>query len=302
MLSILLPVFRYDVTPLVRALRIQMQALAVPSEIVLLDDASGPEWAALHQPLGELSHVRYEVLLENIGRAAIRNRLAERAQYDYLLFLDGDSGVVRDDFLVNYSAHLAPQQVLCGGRIYAAQVPTDPTLRLHWHYGHARETRALAERQAHPHHGFMTNNFVVPKNLLAAIPFEEAITQYGHEDTLWGHALQAANIPILHLDNPISHLGLEAAEHWLGKQQQAIENLYRLHRQFPQLDTKALRYWRKLHRFGLLRVTYPWWRASAQDWTGKLLTAEVPNFCYLDLLKLYWLEDAHRKYGRGITQ
>lgn len=299
MLSILIPIYQYDVSALVQDLRAQALQLSVPWEIYLLDDASGEVWDQCHRLLGDLSGIRYEALPHNIGRAAIRNRLAEQARYDFLLFLDGDSGIVRDDFLRVYLQQLVNDQVIYGGRVYEEELPAAP-YRLHWYYGKEREVRSATERQQQPHEGFMTNNFVVPKSVLKAIPFDEQIVQYGHEDTLWGNALRKMRVPILHIDNPVSHLGLEVADLWLKKQKQAIENLYQLYQRIPDLEVKSLRYWQHLHRLGVLRLSYKWWGKQAIRWEQSLQTDEPPNFRHLDLLKIYWLEQMHRRHGKRI--
>jgi hypothetical protein len=144
----------------------------------------------------------------------------------------------------------------------------------------------------------MTNNFVVPKAVMLNIPFDETVTTYGHEDTLFGFQLQAAGIDILHLDNPVLHIGLDEAAHWLEKQRIAIQNLYRLHRQNPDLHTQALRWWLRLHRTGLLQLVMPFLKKKSPQWEQQLLQEHQPNLRWLDILKIYWLEEAHRDRTR----
>ena len=40
-------------------------------------------------------------------------------------------------------------------------------------------------------------------------PFDETITHYGHEDTLFGLVLKKEGIKILHIDNPLMNCGLD---------------------------------------------------------------------------------------------
>lgn len=294
MLSILIPIYRYDVTLLVKTLHEQAQMLPGKWEICLLDDASPVEWQQQNRPLAQLENVRYEELPENVGRAKIRNLLAQMAHSPYLLFLDSDSAVEQPDLLAAYYDQLAPRRVLCGGRNYASG-PQAPEFHLHWWYGSQREVQPAEVRNQHPHHGFMTNNFVVPKRVLEQLPFDETILTYGHEDTLFGHQLEMANIEVVHLDNPVVHIGLDEASVWLHKQRQAIENLYRLHLQYPALATKALRWWLKLHRTGIISMIYPFLKWQSRRSQQQLLERERPNLRLLDLLKLLWLEEAHLK-------
>ncbi|MEL7222380.1 MAG: glycosyltransferase [Bacteroidota bacterium] len=293
MLSILIPIYCYDVGELVRDLHQQAQALSAPWEIKLLDDASSVSWQENNRSLVQLEGVYYEELTANIGRAAIRNRLAKQAQYDYLLFMDCDSGVDHPDFLQQYCQQLAPRKVCYGGRTYQSTIPPLP-YRLHWHYGRLREVRTAVERSKKPYEGFMTNNFVVPKKVFQEIKLDEQLKQYGHEDTLFGLELKKAGIELQHIDNPLLHLGLEPADSWLVKQQQAIQNLYKLYLDHPQLNTRALSTWRILNRMGLFHWGFDFWKNKAVSWQDKLVKMDVPKLFLLDMLKVIWLEEAHR--------
>lgn len=293
MLSILIPVYAYEVGTLVHTLHQQASQLSQAWEIRLLDDASPSHWQVSNRQLDQLQGVYYQELTENVGRAKIRNLLAQQARYDYLLFLDSDSGIDQPDFLSTYLSQLAPSRVLCGGRSYLSQ-PPDTAYYLHWWYGTQREVRPAGIRRQQPYAGFMTNNFVVPKTVMHHIPFDETVTTYGHEDTLFGFQLQAAGIDIQHLDNPVLHIGLDEATHWLEKQRIAIQNLYRLHRQNPALQTQALQWWLRLHRTGLLQFVMPFFKKKSTHWEQKLLHQHQPNLRLLDLLKIYWLEEVHQ--------
>lgn len=252
-LSILIPIYNYDVRPLVRCLHEQAQHLSIPYEIRLLDDASQPDFQALHSDLRDLPQVVYAVLPENVGRARIRNLLAAQAAYDFLLFMDGDMMPTGSDFLQQYAAQLHPQQLLYGGRCYAAQPPVDPARYFHWLYGSQREQRSAEQRRQHSHRSFMTNNFVIPKQLMLEQPFDETLTTYGHEDTLFGWQLQQRGIPIQHLDNPMEHLGVETTDAFLRKSRQAVENLYFLYQkyQLPAEEVRLLAYFEKTRRWRL---------------------------------------------------
>lgn len=293
MLSILIPVYCFDIRPLVQQLWQQAQELPFSWEIRLLDDASPEQWQLINRELGDLTGVLYEEQAANTGRAQIRNNLARVARFDYLLFMDCDSAVPDQHFLERYCQHLDPQTVLCGGRTYR-DAPASSREHLHWWYGSQREVRTAAVRQQQPYEGFMTNNYLVPKSVALQIPFDAALQQYGHEDTLFGLELKRHRISILHLDNPLLHIGLEEAESWLHKQQQAISNLYTLHLQHPDLETRALRLWRWLHNSGFLGWFYPLLRSRAPRWRQRLLQEHRPSLRLLDGLKIYWLEKARR--------
>lgn len=252
MLSILIPVYQYDVSPLVQRLHRQAQELNIPWEIVCLDDGSDQFWRHRNQSIRRLSGVRYEEAQANMGRSRVRNQLAALASYPFLQFMDCDSGVVRSDFLSKYVNCLTENTVLCGGRVYASDRPGDNRFALHWLYGTEREARSAGYRAQKPYQSFMTNNFVIPAAVLRAIPFDERIREYGHEDTLFGQHLQRAGVSIRHLDNPLEHVGLEQAADFLAKAEKAVYNLVFLRRQGTLIHTRLTDTYDDLQRRGFL--------------------------------------------------
>ncbi len=294
MLSILIPVYRVDVRPLIADLHSQGIACGIPFEIYVLDDASGEPYAAQNAQVQALPHVRYRILSANVGRSAIRNRLAEGARFPYLLFIDCDHRVTRADFLTNYCTNLNPGTVLCGGTAYQAH-PPKPNYRFHWRYGRAREVRPATLRQQQPYHAFKPNNFVVPKDIFLAILFEEGLRRYGHEDTLFGMELRTRDIQVRHLDNPLEHAGLEEGRVFLEKSKRALENLSALRQHGRLIDTRLTRLVDKLERrnmtgvvCSLIQPLLPWLERKLPE--GQLAMR------WLDIYKLgYFLELLNKK-------
>ncbi|MBX2927257.1 MAG: glycosyltransferase [Saprospiraceae bacterium] len=263
----------------------QCAATGVSWEILCIDDGSSPPFLERNRLLRGRPGIRYEELPENIGRAAIRNLLAERAYFPYLLFMDCDSAVVRADYIQQYIAHLLPDTVLYGGRVYAPTTPQDTRYLLHWKFGTAREQTPAHRRAAQPYHAFMTNNFLIPKAVFQAIRFEERIRHYGHEDTLFGMELQKRGIPIRHLDNPLEHIGLEAADVFLQKTAQAVQNLVWLRKQGFPVETRLFSAAETLKRYRLLPIAGFLLRMIAPFMKRNLLSAR-PSLRVLDGYKL----------------
>lgn len=246
MLSILIPIYNFNVVELVMELHRQTAELNVPVEILAFDDGSEAKWKALNRTLKDLLGVHYRELEHNKGRAAIRNYLARRANFEYLLFLDCDAGIVRNDFLKSYLNNLPAHPLVYGGRIYKDEPPQNPALYFHWYYGRFREQMDVKTRLMKPWHSFMTNNFVINKELFFSIGFNESLKQYGHEDTLFGMELARRQVPVLHIDNPVEHLGLEPVDVFLRKTDQAIENLLFLHKTGHRVDTRLMNTFEKV--------------------------------------------------------
>ena len=291
MLSILIPIYNFDLRPLVIELDRQARLLDVPCEIICLDDASQSSFQKMNRGLIPLEKVVYEELEKNVGRARIRNLMAAKARFDYLLFMDGDSGVVSKQYLQQYLDLLPSSAVLYGGRVYQEEPPADSNHYLHWWYGKNREEKEAAERANQPHNGFMTNNFLIAKKQFERILFDEQIRQYGHEDTLFGFQLKNHQIDIVHLNNPLQHLGLENKEVFLHKSKLALDNLAELTKRFPELDTKLIRTWKKIRQFRsvfLVRLVL----ATLHPIFIHNLRGKNPSLLMFDLLKLGYFLDA----------
>jgi len=287
MLSVLIPVYNWDCRPLVTELLRQGRLLAAPFELVLFDDGSEDAIRALHRPLELEAEVNYQEMPNNLGRAAIRNALAEAARFPYLLFIDGDSTMVKADYLAAYLRHLKPGVVVYGGRSYSPKPPADARYYLHWHYGVRREAQPPERRARHPHRGFMTNNFCIPAAVFAPIGFDPAFRQYGHEDTVFGWALERAGAAVSHIDNPLQHDGLEPDDVFLRKQEQATDNLRALSARYPGLHTRLLAAAERLRRLGLGALMNAVLKALAPGLRRQLMSGK-PYLINLDLLKLHW--------------
>lgn len=288
-LSVLIPVYNWDVRELVDSLVAQITDWPGPVEIILLDDYSTEEFRQLNKLLASLPTVRYQELPGNVGRAKIRNQLAAVAQYEWLLLLDNDSLLPGKDFLARYAAALHQSAVLIGGTCYAATPPAEADLYLRWHYGYVREARPAALRQAAPYGQFTINNALIRADIFRRLPLDGRLTGYGHEDTKFGQALAKAQVPVLHLNNPVIHAGLEPAAVFLQKSEQAVYNLARVYREDGLgTDSRLLQTALQLRRLGLAPAARVALRALAPALRRQLLSA-APGLRFFDLLKLHWL-------------
>ena len=285
MLSILLPIYNFDCRPLVEDLHQQCQKSLQAFEIICFDDCSTLFFQDLNKNLNRLSGVQYRVLPQNVGRSKNRNLLAEAAKYPYLLFMDGDSGVVRTDYVEKYLSHASINRVLYGGTFYQPSPPSNSDYLLHWKVGSEREQMSAAVRQTKPYSRFTTNNFLVPKAIFQSIRFEEKLRQYGHEDTLFAQALKQQDIPIVHLDNPLEHLGLEVAEVFLAKSEKAIENLVLMAQAEMPIETRLYSAFLKLKRYKLNSLYLLFFRLFKSMLRAKLLGTN-PNLKFFDFYKL----------------
>lgn len=225
MLSINIPVYNIEVTALVFQLKEQAELLGIDFEIRVYDDGSDDFFKTRNKPLGQLERVIYTEMEQNLGRAAIRNRMGADSVYRLLLFIDADSMLIRNDYLATYLNHHDRDTVLCGGTAYDPGKPADQAKMLRWVYGKRREAVPADVRNSEKGFVITSNNFMIAKDTFIKTGFRENIKEYGHEDTLLGFDLYHAGVRVVHIDNPVEHTGLEDSGLFLEKTRKALKNL-----------------------------------------------------------------------------
>jgi glycosyltransferase involved in cell wall biosynthesis len=223
MLSVCIPVYNTNVLPLANSLNSQAMKVGFPTEIILLDDASDESF--IPTEVLSLSLVTVHRNKTNLGRSKTRNLLAQFANGTHLLFLDGDSQIISDNFLRSWwnAIQQEDQSVFYGGSVYQ-DVEPDAQSYLRWKTSITRESLSLEKRSAATT-GFKTNNFVVKKSLVDAVKFDEELKGYGHEDTLFGFELQQLGFRTHQIDNPVLNATLDDNDAFLRKTENAVRNL-----------------------------------------------------------------------------
>jgi cellulose synthase/poly-beta-1,6-N-acetylglucosamine synthase-like glycosyltransferase len=293
MLSILIPVYNFDVTRLVIVLNSQANSANIDYEIIIIDDASEEEYKTRNRTLKELQNVKYLEEPKNLGRSRIRNKLADLSSYNYMLFVDCDSEISNDDYIQNYIDICTGDNVICGGRIYEPVKPDNNKYYLRWLHGIKREQFSARSRNSEPNKSFMTNNFVISKPIFKKVRFDETITNYGHEDTLFGYELKKNNIVIKHIDNPLIHIGLETNNEFLEKTKEGIKNLKKIMKNNGNekvliRDITLLHYFNFLRKLGITRLLRYLFKKSEKKLYNYLVNNK-PILIFFDLYKLGYL-------------
>jgi glycosyltransferase involved in cell wall biosynthesis len=289
MLSILIPIYNFNVVDFAKDLSNQASLCNIDFEILCYDDGSTAEFKSINSKLATIQGVVYTELPQNMGRSKIRNLLAENSKYDYLLFLDCDSKTNTNEFIKKYINHTKPNVVVYGGRNYDVKPPKESEKYFRWWYGVKRETIAVNDRLKQPYHSFMTNNFLISRELFLNIKLNEELNGYGHEDTLLGIELKIKQIPILHIDNPLCHIGLESVDEFLQKTREGIQNLVLLI-QSGQVDNsiKLYRYYGLVKKIGVENKVLEYYLKNKINIEQKL-KGEKPNLRWFDIYKLGYL-------------
>ena len=232
MLSILIPVYQRDVRKLLQELKHQCRELGLKFEIRCIDDHSEEKIRQINRDwVNENASVDvfYSELPSNIGRSKIRNLLAQEARYEWLWFLDCDADISENPSLVKKFLEAKKENsLISGGRIYHPYPPEDHDQMLHWSWCSQREIFDPALRMKDPVNHFLSNNFIIPKNILNEVSFESHLDGYGYEDTFFAAELKNKGYQIIHIYNPVIHDGLESAAVFIEKIKESLKNLIRL--------------------------------------------------------------------------
>ncbi len=295
MISILISIFNHDPSLLVKDLYTQGQKLDQPYEIIIGNDSSDSKFMPVFNELDKLEGVSCYHSVKNIGRSRIRNTLAGMAKYANLLFIDGDAEVISERFIQQYIATSESGMVLCGGTAYWDKAPIDKEEVLRWKYGFKREAMSAEHRNIKPYSSFSSFNFLIPADVFKENNFDENITRYGHEDTLFGMELEKKNIRIKHIDNQMIHNGLDSAIHFLEKTRESVLNLVEIEenygdKEFLYKHIRLLQKYNMIRRFrlnGFLRLIN--WLLGQS--IKRNLTGSSPSIRLFDLYKLCLIND-----------
>lgn len=281
-LSILIPTFNQDCTQLVHDL---LEQLPQDAEIIVADDGS----TAIpirdnNASIAQLPQCRYWQAKMNLGRAKIRNLLAEMAQGEWILFIDSDAQVKSKDYIASYLNQTDGNQVICGGTGNYETCPSQDKVLRYKYEIHAEQKRTLERRRKKPYAQFATFNFMIRRELFMQIQFCNDICDYGHEDTLFGLELKDRKIPILHIDNKLIHTGLESTPAYLRKIKTSLFTLSRLDEKVQQritISAIAL-FIKKCHLQGFVT----WLYTKTQHRIKNNLLSSNPSLLLFKLYKL----------------
>lgn len=278
MISVLIPIYNYDITRLVSKLKEGINSLNIKVEIICIDDAStNKSIKTTNKTLLTSKNCIYEELTTNIGRSKIRNLLAKKASYDFLIFMDCDVLPIDNNFIENYIKAIKNHDLVYGGLEY----PRDKKYNfsnLHYKYGKFRE-----EKQ-----DFLTANFAINKRLFNTIKFDENITSYGYEDVLFYKNLKQLNYSFKKIENPAIHLGVaQNNETFIKKVEEALNTLKKLYSEklITKQDVRLLKYVSFLEKSRTKKL-YKFLFKTFRKALLKNLTSKNPSLTVFDFYRL----------------
>lgn len=242
MISVLIPVYNYNIEKLISSLISQFKQINYDWEILLSDDASSSILLKNQNSdfIKSLKSSKIEIYQQevNVGNAANRNYLIEKAKFDWLLFLDADILPVKANFISTYlnAMQSISEVIIAGNIIYDIQKPLPNLLR--WKYGKQKEQKPLEVRKNKSLLNCRGANFAIKRDVIEKFNFPILQEKYGFVDTRF--FLQFKGNQIYVLENPVYHLGIEENRVFLDKTKKAIANALFLMDTNKELSIKIL--------------------------------------------------------------
>ena len=286
MLSILIPIYNYNVFPLVSELHKQCLESEIDFEILCQDDASNSSLNIFNEKVNSLSNCNFVALTQNLAHRENRNSLAEKAKYNYLLFIDGDSNCISTDYIQNYISNILDFDVVYGGRLHPEKCPSN-NQKLRWKYGRFIEDKNAKNRKKTPYQSLLFNNTLIKKDVFNKVKFDKNLKKYGHDDTQLSYQLSILKSKVNHIDNPIEHGDIDYNLAYLNKTKESLENLIVLYQE-EKIDTKFVKliwlytFLQKTKVDFIIRKLYPFFKNKI----FKNLTGNNPSLFVFNLFKI----------------
>ena len=286
MLSILIPIYNYNVYPLVLELHEQCMTLGISFEILCQDDGSTINFIENNQ-INKLQGGQYLSNKKNVGRSSNINTLAEISKFDYLLILEADAFPLNKNYIETYIEAIKEEpQAVFGGVIYSEAKPQKNKL-LRWIYGNAREAKDLTYRITNPYDIVFSWNLLIEKKLFLNNRFDATITTYGFEDLVFLKNLKEKNVRIQQIDNPCLHQNDEESAIFIKKSEMAVLNLIELYRKniLSTSDSSLLRAFETIKKTHLITKTSFLFDRFEKPMKKNLLSIK-PSLFLFDLYRL----------------
>lgn len=282
--DICIPFYKDDPTALIAQLSQQMTADAC--RLSLCDDGSADAGltdrvrAALERYPGPAA---LYTLAQNSGRAQARNMMLRHARADWVLALDADMALDREDFILTYRQAAERIGAVCCivGGFRVALSDATPTTRLHAAQSLRSECKSAAQRARHPGRYVYSSSVFVHRKVLERHLFDPQFSAWGWEDVEWGLRI-SREFDIHHIDNPARHRGLDPDRVLLQKYAASVANFRRIKELHPDRVARM-----PIARMARVLAHLPFQDALRRVFRGVALTRSLPVWLRVYGLKLY---------------
>lgn len=296
MLSVLIPIYNYDVSELVLDIHKQLVLSNIKFEILCRDDNSEHYISNNEITIQKLSFTQYITSDRNVGRIACRQFLADKATYDWLLFLDADVFPKTNTFIKNYLDCLSKNfEATFGGFAYSKKI-LNHTQNLRWRYGKKFEEVDAVKRNLKPHQLIISANFLIKKSVFKTINSQIERKSYGL-DNYFSALLRINKIKVLHINNEVYHNGLENNRTYIKKSEESITTLLWMknEKRIIQHNNKLLSLYNKFKTFKLNYILEALYLLLGNSMKNNLMSTS-PNIYLLQIYKLLYISHKDLNY------
>ena len=289
MLSILIPVYNYNVYPLVSELHKQCLESKIDFEIIVYNDG-GTQFEYENLKIKEFACCNYISSSKNIGRTQARNTLSNSAKFQHLLFLDADVIPSTSFFIKNYLHYITESNydVLIGGCSYKIESLNENN-HLRFHYGIKREQQSALTRNQKKYGYILSGNMLIKKNVFESVNYKDATKYYGM-DIFLSYNLMINRNTVYHIDNSIYHLGLENDVVFFDKCLSSVKSRKETLLHMPRIEeiNSLIKYYKILNKYkviGFVKLFF----LVLEPLLKKIILKNKPSLICLDLYRLGYM-------------
>ncbi|HKC35798.1 MAG TPA: hypothetical protein VKB95_07035, partial [Chitinophagaceae bacterium] len=137
--------------------------------------------------------------------------------------------------------------------------------------------------------GFMSNNFLIKKEIFKSLDVSLKLPGYGHEDSWWGIQFEQAGISCRYINNPVLHAAIEKADIYIEKSEMALANLLLLEKNIDRnmisRHVRIFRWYLRLKRTGLSGL-YLFFEKMFHRYFRRNLLSCKPSLFFFDCYRL----------------
>lgn len=227
MLSVLIPVYNFNILTLINSLHKQLTKANIDFEIICLDDVSDKDIIKNNEEVNKLIYTTYNLSKVNNGIAITRQLLCNLAKYEWVLLLDADTELKDELFISNYLEMINNDFDFIFGGFSYKNTPPQKDYLLRWIYGSKKEAVTAKKRNSNPYKITIAANLLAKKEVYKNLNLNSIGNLYAM-DYYFGMRLKEDKASVLHIDNQVYHLGIEKSTKYLRKKEQATETLLKL--------------------------------------------------------------------------
>ena len=280
MISVLIPCYDFDALPLVKKLEKEALILGIPYEIICVDDGSFSSLNEKNQQINALTNCQFIESKKTVGSIANRKLLSNKAQYNWLIFIDVDTIPKNEKYLENYIAYINKSEAVFGGSYYNKESYNKET-SLRYNFGKKREQVSSKTRNKKPYKYIISSNYMINKHIINKIEIPIELSGYGL-DYIFGAELKRNKIQVSHIDNEVIHYGLDNNKRFLEKTRAALDNLKHMknNNYIKKHDISILRAYNFLNAFLLTNMFYAFANTIIHKLEANLISKNPSLFAF----------------------